>query len=226
MEPVDTLWKTGNGSDPDRARSPTGGWPEGVGEALLFLRKRGLDIAILSQNDEAVTREIWPDIFDGGPEIGDFSTVKIGWGPKRELMRELLDECRVASGAVLYIDADPAERAAMRAVFPDMRILGGLPYYLRRVLLGAAELQTRPAREVWGEWALDLRPVHPADHPAVRHDATLASARRRLEALWARAMDNAITSEEAVDIRRLSMAIAVTDRGVRRVRPYPNWSAR
>ncbi len=226
VEPVDTLWKTGNGSDPDRARSPTGGWPEGVAEALLFLRKRGLDVAILSQNDEAVTREIWPDIFDGGPEIGDFSAVKIGWGPKPELMRELMDERRVASGAILYIDADPAERAAMRAVFPDMRILGGLPYYLRRVLLGAAELQTRPAHEGWGDWALDLLPVHPADHPAVRHDATLGSARRRLEALWARAMDNAITSEEAVEIRRLSMAIAVTDRGARRVRPYPNWATR
>jgi len=42
---------------------------------------------------------------------------------------------------VVYIDDNPAERAAIKGAFPDIRVLGGNPLLWRRILLWSAETQ-------------------------------------------------------------------------------------
>jgi FkbH-like protein len=50
----------------------------------------------------------------------------------------------------VFIDDNPAEREAMRNAFPDMRILGQHPYYLKRILLWSPETQAPMVTEESG----------------------------------------------------------------------------
>src|SRR5262249_51716457 len=61
--------------------------------------------------------------------------------PKSDNLREIIDLLHIAPDSAVFIDANPAGRTAMRQAFPDMRILGGNPYLLRRILLWAPETQ-------------------------------------------------------------------------------------
>lgn len=117
------------------------GWPFGLAEALLYLRQRGILLGIISKNDEARIRAIWPEIYGDDLRLADFAFVRIGWRAKPEVMREILEAVGLLPRSVLFIDDNPAERAAMAAAFPDMRILGRHPYYLRRILAWSAETQ-------------------------------------------------------------------------------------
>ena len=51
----DTLW---NGAVPSVA-----GWQVGLAEALLYLRKRGISLAIVAQGEQAAIQAAWPKIF-------------------------------------------------------------------------------------------------------------------------------------------------------------------
>jgi FkbH-like protein len=117
------------------------GWPIGIVEALAYLKKRGILLAIVSKNDESRIKAIWKDIFGKKIRLEDFAVRKINWRPKVDNMREVLQEVNLTARSVLFIDDNPVERAAMRSAFPDMRVLGKYPYYLRRVLLWAPETQ-------------------------------------------------------------------------------------
>lgn len=137
----DTLW-TGISGDLDAVGPEmVEGWPLGLAEALAYLRKRGVLIAILSRNDADRVRALWDAIFLGRLSLDDFATVRIGWEPKAETMRAMLAELNLLPRNAVFIDDNPAERAAMRAAFPDLRVLGRYPYYLRRILLWAPETQ-------------------------------------------------------------------------------------
>jgi FkbH-like protein len=56
-------------------------------------------------------------------------------------MQNILATVNILPRSVLFIDDNPVERAAMRQAFPDMRILGCHPYYIRRILLWSSETQ-------------------------------------------------------------------------------------
>jgi FkbH-like protein len=66
---------------------------------------------------------------------------QINWRPKPENMAEILAHVNLLPGNVLYIDDNPAERAAMKGAFPDIRVLGGTPLTWRRILLWSSETQ-------------------------------------------------------------------------------------
>lgn len=137
----DTLWKGVSGDQADISPHMVEGWPLGVIEALAFLKRRGVLLAIASKNDESRIRLIWNDILNKKLALEDFATVKINWKPKSENMKEILAELNLLPRNVVFIDDNPVERAAMKAAFPDMRILGRYPYYLRRILLWSPETQ-------------------------------------------------------------------------------------
>jgi FkbH-like protein len=138
----DTLWHGISGDISDVASSNMlEGWPVGVAEALAYLKKRGVLLAIISKNEEQRIREIFPLIFRNLLSLDDFAAVFINWTPKAENMRQLLDVVSLLPRNVVFIDDNPAERAAMAKAFPDMRILGRHPYYLRRILLWSSETQ-------------------------------------------------------------------------------------
>jgi FkbH-like protein len=137
----DTLWR-GVAVDAQSIDAfMTEGWPLGFVEALQYLKKRGIIIAVISKNERTLIENILPHLYKNTIELGDFAAVKINWRPKVENMEELLSEVNLLPRNVLFIDDSPVERAAMKAAFPDMRVLGGNPYELRRLLMWAPETQ-------------------------------------------------------------------------------------
>ena len=137
----DTLWRGVSGDIADPGPMMVEGWPLGVAEALCHLKKRGVLLAIVSKNEESRIRKIWPRIFRRGLALSDFAAVKINWLPKTQNMQELLEGINLLPRNVLFIDDNPVERAAMKDAFPDMRVIGRHPYYLRQTLLWSTETQ-------------------------------------------------------------------------------------
>jgi FkbH-like protein len=137
----DTLWNGVSGDIEDVSGFMAEGWPIGFVEALMYLKKRGILLAIASKNEEARIREIWPKIFGARLRLEDFAAIRINWRPKAESVREILEGMNLLPRNAVFIDDNPAERRAMQHAFPDMRILGRHPYYLRRILLWSPETQ-------------------------------------------------------------------------------------
>jgi FkbH-like protein len=137
----DTLWNGVSGELEDFGPQMLEGWPLGVAEALAYLRKRGTLLAIISKNDDTTIRSKWERIFGSRLRLADFVSLRINWEPKPDNMRQILSEVNLLPRNVLFVDDNPVEREAMRQAFPDMRIIGRHPYYLRRVLLWAPETQ-------------------------------------------------------------------------------------
>lgn len=142
MDLDDTLWNGVSGDAADVGPHMAEGWPLGVVEALAYLRKRGIVLAICSKNDEARIKSIWHSIFHDRLKLEDFGAIRINWQPKVENMREIMAGMNVLPRNVLFVDDNPVERAAMQAAFPDMRVIGDNVFHTRRILLLAAELQT------------------------------------------------------------------------------------
>jgi FkbH-like protein len=117
------------------------GWPIGLWEALSFLRRRGILLGIISKNEESTVLPLRAKIFGDKLKAEDFAVSQINWRTKVENMNEILRQVNILPGSVVYIDDNPAERAAIRAAFPDIRVLGGSPYAWRRILLWAPECQ-------------------------------------------------------------------------------------
>jgi FkbH-like protein len=131
----DTLWR-GVSCEWER---PTfsDGWPNGYAEALAFLRQRGILLAVISKNDPATVMARWSSLVP--PEL--FSVLRINWSDKPGNMQEVLASTNLLPQNVLFIDDNPAERQAMQAAYPVMRVIGSDPHLLRRILLWSAELQ-------------------------------------------------------------------------------------
>jgi FkbH-like protein len=137
----DTLWR-GVVIDADRISGHnTEGWPLGLVEALLFLKRRGILLAIVSKNDEKNITRVWDRIWSGRLALDDFAIRKINWRSKEENIEAILNEMNLLSRSAVFIDDNPVERAAVSAAFPDIRVLGDEPSIIRRVLLWSAETQ-------------------------------------------------------------------------------------
>lgn len=137
----DTLWRgvvaEGESIDPTVVE----GWPLGFIEALQYLKKRGVLLAITSKNDEAVIERIWNSVVGGLISLDHFAVRKINWNQKAENIESILTEVNLLPKNVLFIDDNPTERASVCAAFPEIRTLGSNPYETRRLLLWAPELQ-------------------------------------------------------------------------------------
>jgi FkbH-like protein len=134
----DTLWR---GVLAESGRTDTEGWPQGLWEALSFLKKRGVLLGIVSKNDEKRVRDLWGENVEHLLPFDTFAVAKINWRAKAENIEEILGEVNLLARSVVFVDDNPVERAAVAAAFPDLRILGRNPYLIRRVLLWAPETQ-------------------------------------------------------------------------------------
>lgn len=137
----DTLWRGVSGDMADISPQMSEGWPTGVVEALMYLKKRGILLAIISKNDETRIREIWPSIMGERIRLTDFAAIRVNWRSKSENMAEILTVVNVLPSSVVFLDDNPVERSAMQQAYPEMRILGRHPWYVRRTLLWSAETQ-------------------------------------------------------------------------------------
>jgi FkbH-like protein len=137
----DTLWRGVLAEGSQITLTTSEGWPIGLVEALLYLKRRGILLAIASKNEEARVRELWEQIYRGRLELEDFAAAKINWAPKVDNIEAILRQVNVLPRNTLFIDDNPVERAAVKAAFPEIRTLGEDIYDLRRVLLWSAETQ-------------------------------------------------------------------------------------
>jgi FkbH-like protein len=136
----DTLWR-GIAGEMEGELPTQEGWPKGFWEALLFLRRRGIMLAIMSKAEESVTLAAWDRIVGHDLQLRHFAARRINWSPKPQNLAEIMAEVNVLPDNVVYIDDNPAERNAIKAAFPEVRVLGGTPLFWRRVLLWSAETQ-------------------------------------------------------------------------------------
>ena len=137
----DTLWRGVAAEEAEASSLSREGWPLGFAEALMFLKKRGVLLGIVSKNDEDRVRGIWQRIYGNLIRLEDFAVRKINWQPKADNVEAILREVNLLPKSVLFIDDNPVERAAIKAAFPEMRVLGPNPYLWRRILLWAPETQ-------------------------------------------------------------------------------------
>ena len=137
----DTMWRGVAAEEAEASSMSREGWPLGLAEALLFLKKRGILLGIVSKNDEDRARAIWQRIYGNLIPLEVFAVRKINWQPKADNIEAILREMNLLPKSVLFIDDNPVERAAVKAAFPDIRVLGPNPYLWRRILLWAPETQ-------------------------------------------------------------------------------------
>jgi FkbH-like protein len=134
----DTLWR---GVAAEGSLGVFEGWPLGLIETLLFLKKRGILLAIVSKNDENFIRSNWNTIVQGLISLDDFAAQKINFRSKVENLSEILAHMNLRPQNAVMIDDNPVERAAIQAGLPGVRVLGSQLYYLKRVLLWSPECQ-------------------------------------------------------------------------------------
>jgi len=137
----DTLWRGVVAEDAQALETTTLGWPAGIAEAALYLKKRGIILAIVSKNDEARVEKMWPQIWRGFIGIDDFAIRRINWRPKSENIADVMKVTNLLPHNIVFVDDNPAEREAVKAAFPAIRTLGDEPYLMRRILLWSAETQ-------------------------------------------------------------------------------------
>jgi FkbH-like protein len=140
----DTLWRgvaAERGQNEGTIPELIEGWPLGFAEALNYLRRRGVLLAIISKNDESRVTNFWNHYLGGRLRLDDFVARKINWRPKAENFEEILQEVNLLPRNVVYIDDNPIERAAIKAAFSDVRVLGPNPLVWRRIVLWSAETQ-------------------------------------------------------------------------------------
>jgi len=101
------------------------GWPLGYVEALLEFKRRGGLLAICSKNDHDETVNRFARLWGESLLITDFCSVKIGWQPKSDGIREILAETNLLPANVLFIDDNPREIEEVRSAFPEIRTLSG-----------------------------------------------------------------------------------------------------
>jgi len=137
----DTMWRGVAAEEEDASAMAREGWPLGFAEALMFLKRRGILLGIVSKNDEERVRGIWRRIYGDLVRLEDFAVRKINWQPKADNVEAILAEVNLLPKSVVFIDDNPVERAAIKAAFPEMRVLGPNPYLWRRILLWSPETQ-------------------------------------------------------------------------------------
>ena len=182
----DTLWHGVSGDTQDVGGHMLAGWPSGLAEALLYLKKRGVLLAIVSKNDETRVRAIWPKIFQRSLDLEDFAAIRINWRPKAENIREILGMVNLLPRNVVFIDDNPGERAAVGLEFPDIRVLGRHPYYFRRVLLWSAETQNAAVSHESGSRTemVQAQMLREDARQELSREAFLAAAAPRVEIGW------------------------------------------
>ncbi len=118
----------------------------GLHEALLALKRRGVLLACVSKNDEAVVRALWryADHYPRERLLGpdDFVTWRVNWDDKATNISAIAVELGFALDAFLFIDDHPVERERVRQALPQVEVWGEDLYGLRRRLLGDPRLQT------------------------------------------------------------------------------------
>ncbi|MDQ3002360.1 MAG: HAD-IIIC family phosphatase [Fibrobacterota bacterium] len=91
-------------------------------EKLLAMTKRGVQLALVSKNEEDVALEA----IDKHPEMSlrrkDIAGWRINWQDKAQNILDLLAELNLGPASAVFIDDSPVERDRIRSAFPDLLV--------------------------------------------------------------------------------------------------------
>ena len=88
---------------------------------LLALKERGVILIALSRNNAADIEPIWND---GRMALGkgDFAALAIDWNEKSDNLRRIAAELNLGLDSFVFVDDNPAERAAMCVSCPEVAV--------------------------------------------------------------------------------------------------------
>ncbi len=91
-------------------------------KCLKQMKEQGVMLAVVSKNHPEDVKEV----FDKHPFMvlheSDFVAQKINWEAKPENLKQLAAELNIGLDAFVFLDDNPAERAQMRAVCPEVAV--------------------------------------------------------------------------------------------------------
>jgi FkbH-like protein len=125
--------------------------PEAPGNAFVAFQRelerlwhRGILLAICSKNNEA---DVLP-VFDRHPhtvlKLSHFAARRVNWQSKAMNLREIAAELNIGLDSLVFLDDNPAERAAVRAELPQVLTIDLPidPAHYRTTLLGLDVFET------------------------------------------------------------------------------------
>jgi FkbH-like protein len=121
-----------------------------VQQRLLALRENGIFLAAVSRNEPADVEALFRHRSDFAIRQDHFSVMAVSWGPKADAIRQVAKELRIGEDAILFIDDNPGELAAVASAIPNVRTL----HAATPVLTGRA-LQAFPGLFRWSRSEAD-----------------------------------------------------------------------
>jgi len=89
---------------------------------LRALSRRGIQLAIVSKNDESVALEAIDQHSEMVLRRNDFAGWRINWNDKAENIASLVEELNLGLDAVVFIDDNISERERVRGAFPQILV--------------------------------------------------------------------------------------------------------
>lgn len=94
---------------------------------LKSLRESGVFLALVSRNELEDVEALFREREDFPLKWSDFSATEISWGAKPEALKKIAQKLRIGTDAILFIDDNPGEVAAVAGALPDIRTLHAKP---------------------------------------------------------------------------------------------------
>ncbi len=96
-------------------------------QQLLAYREQGVFLAVCSKNEPDDVVALFDARADFPLRAEHLSASAVGWGGKSTGLRRIADQLRIALDAVLYIDDNPGELAAVASEAPGLKLLHAGP---------------------------------------------------------------------------------------------------
>ncbi len=77
------------------------------------LQKRGIFIALVSRNEHSDVKALFTRREDYPLRWEDFSATEVSWGDKTEALKRIAQKLRISTDAILFVDDNPGELAAV-----------------------------------------------------------------------------------------------------------------
>lgn len=94
---------------------------------LVALRARGLFLAVVSRNERADVDALFAARDDFALKAEHISAWGVSWGAKSEAIAAIAAQLRIGVDAVLFVDDNPGELAAVSAALPTVKTLHAAP---------------------------------------------------------------------------------------------------
>ena len=136
---------------------------------LLALRDQGVFLALVSRNEAEDVKQLFDSRRDFPLRWEHFSATAVNWNSKSENIRQVARSLRIGADAVLFVDDNPGELAAVASESPEVSLLHADP----NPAVTRRALDYYPGLWAWERSATDA--IRAADLQAETERARLAT---------------------------------------------------